>query len=108
MREINTESFDVDVLQSEAIVVVDFWAPWCGPCKMLTPTFQELAEENKGIGIFNVNVDENPKLAADYTISSIPAVLIFQNGQVVEKLIGVKQKSAYQLAIDSLTKEKVG
>lgn len=105
MKEVNTESFDKEVLQSSTPVVVDFWAPWCGPCKALTPVMQNLSDENEGVQVVDVNVDENPELASKYTISSIPAVLVFQGGEVVSRIIGLQKQASYQSAINSLTQK---
>ncbi len=104
MREINTESFESEVLQSSSPVIVDFWAPWCSPCKALTPVMKELSAENRDIQVFDINVDENPDLAVKYAISSIPAILVFQNGEVVDRLIGLHKKADYQSSINGLRK----
>ena len=82
--------FSRDVLTSSQPVLVDFWAPWCGPCRVLTPTIEELAVECDGQAIVGkVNVDDNPHLAAQYGIRSIPTVLLFQDGQVMDQTVGV-------------------
>lgn len=96
-----TDSNIVEVLEQE-ITVIDFWAEWCGPCRMVGPVIEELAEDNPNIAIGKVNVDENPKSAADFGIRSIPAVLFFKNGELVDKLIGANPKSAYQDKINAL------
>lgn len=75
-------------------VVVDFWAEWCGPCKMIAPILEEIASENEGIVIAKLNVDENPQTAASYGITSIPTMNVFSGGQVVKTIIGAKPKAA--------------
>ena len=87
-------SFADDVLMSDKPVVVDFWAEWCGPCKMVAPILEEIAAENEGITIAKLNVDENPQTAASYGITSIPTMNIYQGGQVVKTIIGAKPKAA--------------
>ena len=83
-------NFPRDVLNSSQPVLVDFWAPWCGPCRVLTPTIDELAVEFDGqVTVGKVNVDDNPHLAAQYGIRSIPTVLLFKEGQVVDQTVGV-------------------
>lgn len=93
-----TESnFDAEVLQSSVPVLVDFWAEWCGPCRMLAPTIDELAQEYSGKAkVGKVNVDQNSGLAEKYGIRSIPTIIIFKNGQVAEQTVGVQSKQALQ------------
>lgn len=101
--EVNSNNFNSEVLNSTIPVVVDFWAEWCGPCKMLAPALNELAEEYNGkVKIAKVNVDENPDLANNFGISSIPTLLFFKNGQVVGQSVGVKPKSALKASFDRL------
>jgi thioredoxin 1 len=87
-------SFADDVLMSDKPVLVDFWAEWCGPCKMVAPILEEIAAENDGIVIAKLNVDENPQIAASFGITSIPTMNVFQGGQVVKSIIGAKPKAA--------------
>jgi thioredoxin 1 len=90
------KSFDEDVLKSSDPVLVDFWAPWCGPCRMAGPIIDSVAEKVHGKAkVFKLNVDENPMTAGEYGISGIPTVLIFKNGAVTKQLVGVQQESVY-------------
>lgn len=92
--EFTSANFTEEVLKSPIPVMVDFWATWCMPCKMLAPTLEELAEEANGAyKVGKVNVDAEPALAAQFGIMNIPTVLVFKNGQVVEKSVGLVQKS---------------
>ena len=86
-------NFETEALKSDKPILVDFWAPWCGPCRMLAPVLAEIAEEEAGkVKVGKVNVDEEPELAAKYGISSIPAILLFKNGQVAATSVGFKPK----------------
>ena len=93
-------NFEEEVLKSDKLSVIDFWAPWCGPCLALGPTIEALAKEYEGrVLVGKVNVDENPKLSVDYGITSIPAVLFIKNGQVVDKQIGAAPKPVFEKKI---------
>lgn len=90
---ITAENFAEEVLESDKQVLVDFWAPWCGPCKMLAPIVEEIAEEYADtVKVGKVNVDEEPALAMKFGISSIPALLVFRNGAVVNSAVGYRSK----------------
>lgn len=96
------ENFDA-VLASNPVVVVDFWATWCGPCKMLAPVIEELAADFEGKAVIGkVDVDENETLARKFGIMSIPSVFIFKNGAVVDKLVGFRQKAQLAEAINAV------
>ena len=102
VAEFSDATFQGDVLQSELPVLVDFWAPWCGPCRAIAPVVEELARENQGtFKIGKVNIDDNPDVAMNYNVSSIPTLMIFNKGEVVERFVGVQPKSRLQQAIDS-------
>ena len=95
MAVINSTSanFESEVLHSDKPVLLDFWATWCGPCRMLSPIVDEVAEERSDIKVGKVNVDEQPELAGQFDVMSIPTLLVFENGKMVNRAVGARPKS---------------
>jgi thioredoxin 1 len=97
---VSDASFEQDVLKSDLPVLVDFWAPWCGPCRMVAPIVDEIAKEFEGqIKVFKLNTDENPNVASQYGIRSIPTLMLFKDGQKVETVVGAVPKSTLHTTI---------
>ncbi len=101
MIEVNETNFDEVVAQSDVPVLADFWAPWCGPCKALTPTIEKIASEYEGkIKVVKINIDESPALAGKFSVMSIPTVILFKDGEVKEQTVGLVNKSKLTEKID--------
>ena len=92
-EQISDATFDSVVLNSDIPVLLDFWASWCGPCRMLSPIVDEVAEERTDVKVGKVNVDEQPDLAAEFGVMSIPTLLLFENGKLVRQAVGARPKS---------------
>lgn len=98
---LNEQNFETEVLKSDLLVLVDFWAEWCGPCKMTGPIIDELAKEYEGkMKVGKVNVDENQALAGKYNVMSIPTILIFKKGEAVKSMIGFQAKENFKKEMD--------
>jgi thioredoxin 1 len=97
IEDLDSQSFEAGVIGATGLVVVDFWAPWCGPCKMVGPVLEKLAGDNVGkVKVTKVNVDENQELAARYGIMSIPTVILFEDGKVKTQTVGARSQKDYE------------
>jgi thioredoxin 1 len=93
-KKVTDQTFQQDVLSSDKPVLVDFWAEWCGPCKMVAPVLEEIAAQHEELTVAKLNIDENPQIAQQYQVMSIPTMSVFQGGKVVKTIVGAKPKSA--------------
>ena len=106
MVEINSGNFSKEVLGSEKVVLVDFWAPWCVPCKVIAPTVEKIAEEHSDrVKVAKANVDDDPTLATELSIFNIPTIVFFKKGVEHSRLIGVNTKETIEAKIDNITSE---
>jgi thioredoxin 1 len=102
---VTDDDFDSEVLEGEGISIVDFWAPWCGPCHTMAPGLEAFAEENAGrVKVFKLDVDDNPKVAEEYEIRSIPTVIFFKDGDEVEKNVGAMSQASLQSKLEDILK----
>ncbi len=103
VKEISAANFEKEVIQSSQPVLIDFWAPWCGPCKMLGPIVETLADENAGkISVTKLNVDENQSLATQFGVRGIPTLIFFKSGKEVKRIVGAQNKNQLQKTIDEV------
>jgi len=101
--EVTTSTWDKEIVQSQGLAMVDFWAVWCGPCRMIAPTVEELAKEYLGkVKVGKLNTDENPDIASRYRIMGIPTIIFFKDGQKVDQVVGAVPKPQLKAKIDSL------
>ena len=100
---ITEENFEKEVVNSDTPVLLDFWAPWCGPCKMLLPVVDEIAKEYEGkVKVGKVNTDENMSLSSQFQITSIPCLIIFKNGKAINKMVGFRPKAAIEQELNNV------
>jgi thioredoxin 1 len=100
LTEVTDNNFQAEVLESETPVLVDFWAPWCGPCRIIAPSLEELNDEIENLRVVKLNVDENQQTAAQYDVMSIPTLIVFKNGQPAKKIIGAMPKKRLEQEIE--------
>ena len=102
ITEVTDANFQAEVIESETPVLVDFWAPWCGPCRVVAPVLEEIANERPDLRVVKLNVDENQQTAARYQVLSIPTLIVFKGGAEAKKVIGVYPKKRFDAELDSI------
>jgi thioredoxin 1 len=100
ISEVSDHNFQAEVIESETPVLVDFWAPWCGPCRMVAPVLEEIAGERDDLRIVKLNTDENPQVSAQFQVLSIPTLILFKTGQVAKKVVGAYPKRKLEAELE--------
>jgi thioredoxin 1 len=100
VHDVTDATFEGEVLEAETAVLVDFWAPWCGPCRMVSPILEQIHEEREDLRVVKLNVDENQATAIRYEVLSIPTMILFRNGEVAKKLIGAQPKAKIEAELE--------